>query len=155
FLFQAEAGIRDFHVTGVQTCALPICRPWSPTPRCCAPGTATSYRPTGGCGTRWAGPTTGRSRRSPPTGPGPTGRATGRPTRTTTRRMPHEALECGPQADRRRGAAGRRRRCRAAAGVVAVTRRERRTGPVAYMLASLPALAGLLGLPWWPRFWWL
>src|SRR5690606_40078070 len=21
-------GIRDFHVTGVQTCALPICRPW-------------------------------------------------------------------------------------------------------------------------------
>src|SRR6266511_4764440 len=28
--FQAEDGIRDFHVTGVQTCALPICsRPWS------------------------------------------------------------------------------------------------------------------------------
>src|SRR5690606_40668188 len=25
--FQAEDGIRDFHVTGVQTCALPICRP--------------------------------------------------------------------------------------------------------------------------------
>src|SRR5690606_39521323 len=24
FLFQAEDGIRDFHVTGVQTCALPI-----------------------------------------------------------------------------------------------------------------------------------
>src|SRR5690606_40594838 len=24
-LFQAEAGIRVFHVTGVQTCALPIC----------------------------------------------------------------------------------------------------------------------------------
>src|SRR5690606_39779258 len=24
FLFQAEEGIRDFHVTGVQTCALPI-----------------------------------------------------------------------------------------------------------------------------------
>src|SRR5690606_40247473 len=24
FCFQAEAGIRDFHVTGVQTCALPI-----------------------------------------------------------------------------------------------------------------------------------
>src|SRR5690606_39704551 len=22
-------GIRDFHVTGVQTCALPICAPWS------------------------------------------------------------------------------------------------------------------------------
>src|SRR5690606_3892236 len=27
FFFQAEDGIRDFHVTGVQTCALPIC-PW-------------------------------------------------------------------------------------------------------------------------------
>src|SRR5690606_40619360 len=26
FFFQAEDGIRDFHVTGVQTCALPICR---------------------------------------------------------------------------------------------------------------------------------
>src|SRR5690606_39785806 len=25
--FQAEDGIRDFHVTGVQTCALPISRP--------------------------------------------------------------------------------------------------------------------------------
>src|SRR5690606_39284701 len=24
--FQAEDGIRDFHVTGVQTCALPICQ---------------------------------------------------------------------------------------------------------------------------------
>src|SRR5690606_39829849 len=27
FFFQAEDGIRDFHVTGVQTCALPICPP--------------------------------------------------------------------------------------------------------------------------------
>src|SRR5690606_41075221 len=27
FFFQAEDGIRDFHVTGVQTCALPIL-PW-------------------------------------------------------------------------------------------------------------------------------
>src|SRR5690606_22904087 len=27
FFFQAEDGIRDFHVTGVQTCALPICIP--------------------------------------------------------------------------------------------------------------------------------
>src|SRR5690606_39678053 len=26
FFFQAEDGIRDFHVTGVQTCALPIFR---------------------------------------------------------------------------------------------------------------------------------
>src|SRR5690606_40439542 len=28
FLFQAEDGIRDFHVTGVQTCALPIYFPY-------------------------------------------------------------------------------------------------------------------------------
>src|SRR5690606_40052409 len=28
FSFQAEDGIRDFHVTGVQTCALPIYRVW-------------------------------------------------------------------------------------------------------------------------------
>src|SRR5690606_40329726 len=27
FFFQAEDGIRDFHVTGVQTCALPISNP--------------------------------------------------------------------------------------------------------------------------------
>src|SRR5690606_40932437 len=30
FFFQAEDGIRDFHVTGVQTCALPI---WAAPPR--------------------------------------------------------------------------------------------------------------------------
>src|SRR5205809_5733437 len=28
FFFQAEDGIRDVAVTGVQTCALPICRRW-------------------------------------------------------------------------------------------------------------------------------
>src|SRR5256885_8966439 len=27
FFFQAEDGIRDYKVTGVQTCALPICKP--------------------------------------------------------------------------------------------------------------------------------
>src|SRR5690606_41035370 len=32
FVFQAEDGIRDFHVTGVQTCALPICF-WSDAPQ--------------------------------------------------------------------------------------------------------------------------
>src|SRR5690606_37897167 len=33
FFFQAEDGIRDFHVTGVQTCALPISRVWGPDRR--------------------------------------------------------------------------------------------------------------------------
>src|SRR5690625_6605691 len=32
FFFQAEDGIRDGHVTGVQTCALPICRQRTPIP---------------------------------------------------------------------------------------------------------------------------
>src|SRR3989440_1966912 len=32
FFFQAEDGIRDLIVTGVQTCALPICLPVSPHP---------------------------------------------------------------------------------------------------------------------------
>src|SRR5256886_12164094 len=29
FFFQAEDGIRDLTVTGVQTCALPICKPFA------------------------------------------------------------------------------------------------------------------------------
>src|SRR5690606_4381927 len=38
FFFQAEDGIRDFHVTGVQTCALPITQAPS------QPATKTKYR---------------------------------------------------------------------------------------------------------------
>src|SRR5439155_6213523 len=34
FFFQAEDGIRDGHVTGVQTCALPISKHIRPFPRC-------------------------------------------------------------------------------------------------------------------------
>src|SRR5204863_5780980 len=32
FFFQAEDGIRDLYVTGVQTCALPICMNWRGRP---------------------------------------------------------------------------------------------------------------------------
>src|SRR5690606_40649567 len=41
FFFQAEDGIRDFHVTGVQTCALPISRSrnWAAPSPSGAPGT--------------------------------------------------------------------------------------------------------------------
>src|SRR5215475_4084365 len=53
FLFQAEDGIRDFHVTGVQTCALPI----SPvqvipgtTPVKIPKGSSTSPQPPGAYG---------------------------------------------------------------------------------------------------------
>src|SRR6266511_4716424 len=40
FFFQAEDGIRDFHVTGVQTCALPIS---APAAKLAAPIAALSY----------------------------------------------------------------------------------------------------------------
>src|SRR5256885_6842760 len=42
FFFQAEDGIRDYKVTGVQTCALPITS-HPPTPCVFASGTATSH----------------------------------------------------------------------------------------------------------------
>src|SRR5690606_39899195 len=47
FFFQAEDGIRDFHVTGVQTCALPIsCGRSRPRPACHSPTPASSPAPT-------------------------------------------------------------------------------------------------------------
>src|SRR5437870_10728254 len=56
FFFQAEDGIRDGHVTGVQTCALPICgRAASST----NPIAITSPRK--GCRTRVHGPPPKRS----------------------------------------------------------------------------------------------
>src|SRR5690606_39594968 len=46
FFFQAEDGIRYFHVTGVQTCALPISRrPGAPPPA--GPPAATGPPPAG------------------------------------------------------------------------------------------------------------
>src|SRR2546426_2898076 len=43
FFFQAEDGIRDYKVTGVQTCALPIC---APRPAPAAPARARRRRET-------------------------------------------------------------------------------------------------------------
>src|SRR5690606_20746075 len=67
FFFQAEDGIRDFHVTGVQTCALPICcwtwltssSTWTPM-RTCGPAltrsTTNFHRPDpGGARSGWRG----------------------------------------------------------------------------------------------------
>src|SRR5690348_18261193 len=47
FFFQAEDGIRDGRVTGVQTCALPIWSAAGGSPRSCSPTgtTTTSPRP--------------------------------------------------------------------------------------------------------------
>src|SRR3989442_11768540 len=47
FFFQAEDGIRDADVTGVQTCALPICAGWPGGPAVRAPGPP-HRRPRGG-----------------------------------------------------------------------------------------------------------
>src|SRR6266850_8396508 len=53
FFFQAEDGIRDYKVTGVQTCALPISAPTSSRSRFSAtwvmPGTSVSARSSLGC----------------------------------------------------------------------------------------------------------
>src|SRR4051794_41944849 len=51
FFFQAEDGIRDGRVTGVQTCALPICFPSCPVGETGFRG-APGMVPSGGCGTR-------------------------------------------------------------------------------------------------------
>src|SRR5690606_13095799 len=84
FFFQAEDGIRDFHVTGVQTCALPIFSPSSTStagssPGCAPPATASPRTPcpaapTGsppGCTptTARCGPWTASRWRAPPTSP--------------------------------------------------------------------------------------
>src|SRR5439155_3544745 len=64
FFFQAEDGIRDGHVTGVQTCALPICR--SPAPPCArrpwAVGVPPCRRAQGGAGLRLRVPSRRASR---------------------------------------------------------------------------------------------
>src|SRR2546430_3261486 len=66
FFFQAEDGIRDLTVTGVQTCALPILRLSASDPERAAPA-ASSALPSGssperppGCGPLHAVPTDGR-----------------------------------------------------------------------------------------------
>src|SRR3712207_9583052 len=58
FFFQAEDGIRDIGVTGVQTCALPISRRWSAgetggVPPSRGPGRAGSWCSSLGC---WSSP---------------------------------------------------------------------------------------------------
>src|SRR5690606_41038921 len=67
FFFQAEDGIRDFHVTGVQTCALPICGTVKARSRRTVRGPRTTVRPcarTAGVPSAWPsspGSATGRA----------------------------------------------------------------------------------------------
>src|SRR5207245_3091905 len=60
FFFQAEDGIRDATVTGVQTCALPICQNAGPK----ATAFWLSARPTSRPTSSWLRPTSGFARRS-------------------------------------------------------------------------------------------
>src|SRR3989441_6165944 len=89
FFFQAEDGIRDKLVTGVQTCALPISRPGERGPRTVE----------GGCGPRGARRAAGeggearprqgaRADGDPPRGPGPRRRARLVPNAREARRAP-------------------------------------------------------------------
>src|SRR5439155_17290070 len=68
FFFQAEDGIRDGHVTGVQTCALPISAISSRTSRSVscsiASAISSSSTPRGTCTSRCTGRTSCSSRRS-------------------------------------------------------------------------------------------
>src|SRR5690606_40440612 len=67
FFFQAEDGIRDFHVTGVQTCALPIFL-WGTGHRRGNPlgcGFAVDIRG-GATGPRWGDPGAGAYTQGPP-----------------------------------------------------------------------------------------
>src|SRR5690606_40413726 len=63
FFFQAEDGIRDFHVTGVQTCALPISGGTSGAGRTDWAGGTSGTSGTISTGrTNWAGGASGASR---------------------------------------------------------------------------------------------
>src|SRR2546426_5215873 len=85
FFFQAEDGIRDYKVTGVQTCALPISDRDSAGAR--APGRASHPRPRArSAGARAGAARAARAARAtPPNAPGgaPAGAPLVRPSRAT------------------------------------------------------------------------
>src|SRR3712207_7718847 len=67
FFFQAEDGIRDIGVTGVQTCALPICFVWLKARRVDRHRYAFLFeRATAYCSERIAQPSTAPTTPSPP-----------------------------------------------------------------------------------------
>src|SRR5690606_40095287 len=90
FFLQAEGGIRDFHVTGVQTCALPICPTWTNSG-------ATSTASSVAC---WA--TAGPTARADPTTVGAMVVAVADPASTPTPRPPVSA-QIGRASSRERG----------------------------------------------------
>src|SRR3712207_8542977 len=89
FFFQAEDGIRDIGVTGVQTCALPISRPDAPHPHAAGGlGGPPSPPRTGGRKEAEGGRARGRSGR--PAGASRGGRAPSRRRRSEERRVGKE-----------------------------------------------------------------
>src|SRR2546426_6472509 len=117
FFFQAEDGIRDYKVTGVQTCALPIsaapgCPGWAEragarreTPRAAAGPAATRRR--AGRSSAGAGRTVEWRKHRPPAAGGPLARSVGGTTTHTPR------TRCRPLRERRtaRRTRARRRGC--------------------------------------------
>src|SRR5690606_40255677 len=92
FFFQAEDGIRDFHVTGVQTCALPIlAEPVHPG----SPAAAAAHSAQCGSGRPWESHPHPEPLRLPP-GPGPSEEG--------------PAIRCRTRSEERRVGKGCRRR---------------------------------------------
>src|SRR6266496_2084738 len=100
FFFQAEDGIRDLYVTGVQTCALPICTTPVRQDEAMVVRTPGSRDPPTGPQPDQPGPVSGRRRRpdrgpSPPTaGTAPGGGST--PLRPSRPDGPRDAGEAAP-----------------------------------------------------------
>src|SRR5690606_40964906 len=95
FFFQAEDGIRDFHVTGVQTCALPILPPagTGPRPQSVGPG-ARRARP-GAAARRHRHGLPPPARRAPATSPPPGLPPAGPPPEIGERRVGEECRARG------------------------------------------------------------
>src|SRR5690606_40139607 len=90
FFFQAEDGIRDFHVTGIQTCALPIYMAVR-LPRRAAAETSCAAGPATATPLRRGGRRTPVSRAAcPPTGSRAAGRAWRARSRSEERRVGKE-----------------------------------------------------------------
>src|SRR5690606_40295633 len=93
FFFQAEDGIRDFHVTGVQTCALPISHGASAACTGAAPSVGPCHAPP-----PWGPPEVGRS----PAAPLPSDAGTGEHPSTRQHRPRHRIREIGRASCRER-----------------------------------------------------
>src|SRR5690349_717760 len=93
FFFQAEDGIRDLYVTGVQTCALPI----SSSTRTSSPSSTTSSAPTSTSKPSPTSPATTRRRSGWTSACAPSPTRTSGSTTSTSRSPSPPARRCGPR----------------------------------------------------------